>query len=121
VAGALSPTASDSKSRAADLSERIRGDPALRQAFAGEVILAVVGDQFASELAHQLSPEGAHHVFGAEVERAVLEQSGHQVVEVFALAEEDIRRILGLRRHPLVLHRPQQLAEQRIDPPGIAP
>src|SRR5713101_5087503 len=57
-------------------------DPAPWQALAGEVILAVVGDHFASELAHQLAPEEAHHVFGAEVERAVLEQSRHQVVEV---------------------------------------
>src|SRR5712664_2173096 len=71
--------------------------------------------------AHQLPAEEAHHFFGAEVERAVLEQSGHQVLEVFARAEEDIRRILGMRCHPIVFHRPQQLAEQWIDPLGVAP
>src|SRR5712691_12519173 len=82
-------------------------DPAPWHALAGEIILAVVGDHFASVLADQLPPEETHHFFGAEVKRAVLEQPGHQVLGVFALAEEDIRRILGLRRHPIVFHWPQ--------------
>src|SRR2546426_1894023 len=72
-------------------------------------------------MAHQLPAEEAHHVFGPELERAVLEQPGHQLLEVRALAEEDIGRILGLRRHPIVLHRSQQLAEEWIGAPGIAP
>src|SRR5258708_34370026 len=65
-------------------------DPAPRHALAGEVILAVVGDHFASVLAHQLPPEEAHNLFGAEVKRAVFEQSGHQVSKVGTAAEEDI-------------------------------
>jgi hypothetical protein len=31
------------------------------------------------------------------------------------------RRVLGLRRHPVVLHRHQQVAQQRVHAPRIAP
>ncbi|MGH7856041.1 MAG: hypothetical protein ACREQY_01835, partial [Candidatus Binatia bacterium] len=75
----------------------------------------LVGDEIALEVAVELAAEEGHHVTRLEVERRVLQQAGEELLEVGSGAEQDVGRVLGLRRHPVVLHRRQQPAEQRID------
>src|SRR5215470_15171057 len=58
-----------------------------------------------SEVAVELAAEEGHHIARLEVERRVLEQTREELLEVCPSAEQDVGRVLRLRRHPIVAHR----------------
>ena len=55
--------------------------PKARHPRAWNLHFALVGPHLALEVAGQLAAEEAHHVAGAEVDRAVLAQPGHQLLD----------------------------------------
>jgi hypothetical protein len=88
---------------------------------ASRLHFALAGHHLILEAASKLEAEEAHHVARAEVERAVLAQPGNQLLEVCGPAKQDVGRVLGLGRNPVVLHRVENfpLPEQRIDSQGM--
>jgi hypothetical protein len=67
----------------------------------------LVGDEISLEVPVELPSEERHHVARLEVERAVLQEPWHQLLEIASGAEQDVGRVLRLRGYPVVAHRCQ--------------
>ena len=84
---------------------------------AGPAPLPVVHD-LPGEATVELSAEAREHVFGAQAEGGVPQEPHVELAQGGATREEDVGRVLGLMRRPVVAIAFELIAQERVHPVG---